>query len=149
MNTAKEIVLNICVISIIVSVLRYMIPQGNFGKITGFVVSVYLVVMLISPMGEYFQIETYRAEEFIPHELSEKGAYQLEQATVKEVEATVALIASQENIPVTIQSLETSVKDYRVFIDRISLSVQGTLSEKNKIKSRVQSVIQTMVEVVN
>ncbi len=149
MNTAKEIVLNICVISIIVGVLRYMIPQGNFGKITGFVVSVYLVVMLISPMGEQFELETYPVEKFVPAELSEESAYQLEQAAVKEVEATVALIASQEKIPVTIQSLETSVKDYRVFIDRVSLSVQGTVSEKNKIKTQVQSAIQTMVEVVN
>jgi len=151
MEQLKEIVLNICLICLLLGVLNYLLPEGTLGKSAGWIVSLYMVLVLLSPIAQGYDFSQLFSPEFSTftlRECSETTADLLEKAAVVEVEQTISSISQQHQVPVSIVSLKTSEKDYQIYIDRIELSVNGTADQKNQVIHAVESVINTSVVIV-
>ena len=150
MEKLQQLVTDVCIVSLIAGILRLLVPSGSLGKTAGWVISLYLLMFLLMPLGNGYELSRlidFQPESFQVQDEDDFTKHSMEQAAVDEVTALVQSIARQQNLSVQVVAVKTRWQERQVMIEQIELAVNGTERQAQDVKRAVLASVNTTVKI--
>ncbi len=150
METIKQLVLCVCMVSIIVGVVRWIVPEGGLGKTARLMVSLSMLMVFLTPFTQGYRLTDLfdvSYETFEPYHSPSVVTKQMEQAAAEEINQLVKSIAEQVGIEASVLQVKTEMHEQLVYITEITVAVKGTVNQGQRLKEMILKEADTEVHV--
>ncbi len=152
MEAVKELVFNLCFVSLAVGVFRMLAPAGGLQKTAAMVMGLFTLACFLAPFTSDFNFESlfsFSLEELTPSQnIVEEHQGELEQAAVDEVTQSVLNLADNEEISVKVTGVKLQKEQGVLMVQNLSLAVEGTEQQAKSFIQRVEEVMKCEVSAV-
>ncbi len=148
MEQLKQMVILACLACVIGGIIKALVPDHRSGSAIHMMIALFMIAIVMLPVAkgaDAWYFSPFSLQQMSP----DTDAFQqiMLQAAVSEVEKTVDVAAKEQGILAKVVAVEPTLADGKVWIQSITLTVEGTKQEANQLKSVLEKIIDARIVV--